>query len=121
MPQPSYRQGLDTEVFSLKALEQAHRCAAKRFEQEHVTPYLWQNPQLFDCRYLANDTDLSAWRLTVDTPEDLAFARVLYARLGDDFAFTDVVALLTAEPSLLAQMPRIERNLGLRLSRQAEE
>ena len=35
----TYPDGLDTEVFSFAALEQAWREATKASEREHVTPY----------------------------------------------------------------------------------
>ena len=36
----TYPDGLDTEVFSFVALEQAWRESTKESEREHVTPYL---------------------------------------------------------------------------------
>jgi len=40
-------------------------------------------------------------RWTVDFPEDLAFVRAVYERLGDEeFGWRDVLALLEREPEL---------------------
>ncbi|MGE4265183.1 MAG: NTP transferase domain-containing protein [Desulfovibrio sp.] len=116
---PSYPEGLDTEVFSREALERAHRDAAKPFEREHVTPFIWMRPQDFRLRNISCPQDLSALRLTVDTPADLELARALYAellRLGRPFFLDDITALLDARPDLLALMPQVPRNLGLTLS-----
>ena len=42
----SYPDGLDTEVFTLRALERASRESQDPFEHEHVTPYL-RKPGLY--------------------------------------------------------------------------
>lgn len=115
----SYPEGLDTEVFSRGALERAHAEAREPFEREHVTPYLWMRPQTFRLRNLSCPRDLSALRLTVDTPADLALARALYTELlplDRPFLLADIIALLDARPELLALMPDVPRNHGLTLS-----
>ena len=45
--EPTYPDGLDTEVFRYSALERAWREACLRSEREHVTPYIWKQPTLF--------------------------------------------------------------------------
>ncbi len=105
-------------MFSREALERAHREARKPFEREHVTPHIWMRRRL-RLRNLLAPRDLSGWRLTVDTPADLALARALYAellRLGRTFLLDDVLALLESRPDILALMPDVPRNLGLTLS-----
>jgi len=37
---PTYPDGLDIEVFTFKALQQAQKEASKSYDREHVTPYL---------------------------------------------------------------------------------
>lgn len=116
---PSYPEGLDTEVFSREALERAHKDAAKPFEREHVTPFIWMRPQDFRLHNISCPRDLSALRLTVDTPADLELARALYAellKLGRPFGLDDITALLDARPDLLGLMPQVPRNHGLTLS-----
>jgi spore coat polysaccharide biosynthesis protein SpsF len=67
----TYPRGLDTEIFSFARLKQAHEQARKPFEREHVTPFLWQHPELFTLSNVEHDIDISHHRWTVDTPEDL--------------------------------------------------
>ena len=47
-------------------------------------------------------TDLGALRWTVDTPEDLALVRQIYAHFGgrDDFSWLDVLDLVQRHPDL---------------------
>lgn len=80
--EPTYPDGLDTEVFSAAALEKAWREAKLKSEREHVTPYIWKNPGLFRLLNVKNDTDLSGLRWTVDEPQDLELVRRIYRDLS---------------------------------------
>lgn len=101
---PTLPDGLDTEVFSFAALEQAWREARLASEREHVTPYIWKHPVKFRLANVANPVDLSGLRWTVDEPQDLEFVRAVYGRLYREdespFGMGDVLALLEQEPSL---------------------
>jgi spore coat polysaccharide biosynthesis protein SpsF len=100
---PTFPDGLDAEVFSFETLERAWREARLPSEREHVTPYIWKNPDRFRLANVANDVDLSALRWTVDEPQDLEFARTVYARLGQGqspFGMAEVLALLERAPEL---------------------
>jgi spore coat polysaccharide biosynthesis protein SpsF len=99
----SYPRGLDTEVVALSALERAWREATKSYQRVHVTPYLYQHPELFKLLSVTNDVDRSNYRWTVDTLEDLAFVQEVYERLGDDgtMGWTEVLDLLAREPALV--------------------
>ncbi|HXV17611.1 MAG TPA: hypothetical protein VD758_12570, partial [Gemmatimonadaceae bacterium] len=48
------------------------------------------------------ENDRHDWRWTVDTPEDLEFARQVFRRLGatNEFSWLDVVKIIEAEPDL---------------------
>jgi len=98
----TYPRGLDTEVMTVAALDIAWRHAREPYQRAHVTPYLYQNPERFRLLSVTGDRDYSAYRWTVDTPEDLAFVQGVYQEFGNDdaFAWTDVLALLSREPAL---------------------
>jgi spore coat polysaccharide biosynthesis protein SpsF len=99
----SFPRGLDTEVFTRAALERAAADATHDYERAHVTIHLYEHPESFRLLSVTSEVDRADWRWTLDTPEDLAFLREVYARLGpgDGFAWTDVVALLQREPALM--------------------
>jgi len=99
----SYPRGLDAEIFKFSAIEIAQREATTLFQREHVTPYLYQNPQLFKLRNLKSLEDRSDIRLTVDTPEDLEFMKKIIAELypqKPQFELADILAVLEKEPQL---------------------
>jgi spore coat polysaccharide biosynthesis protein SpsF len=97
----TWPRGLDTEVFSLAALERAGREASLAHERTHVTPYLYLHPELFRVAEVRCPEPHPDERWTVDTPDDLALVRAIYEQLGPrDFGWRDVLRLLTAEPAL---------------------
>lgn len=98
----TYPRGLDTEVMTMTALDRAWREAQEPYQRVHVTPYFYQNPNRFRLLSITAEADYSRYRWTVDTPEDLAFVRMVYTRLGNDDAITwrAVLTLLECEPGL---------------------
>jgi len=83
---PTYPDGLDTEVFSFAALENAWQAARLPSEREHVTPYIWRNSDYkgggtFKARNVIHKENLSILRWVVDNPEDLEFVRCIYRAL----------------------------------------
>jgi spore coat polysaccharide biosynthesis protein SpsF len=98
----TYPQGLDAEIFTVAALEQAWRDAHEPHEREHVTPYFYEHPELFRLVSLRGETNCSQYRWTLDTAEDLELLRAIYARFRnqDDFSWSEVIQLMEREPEL---------------------
>lgn len=110
---PTFPDGLDTEVFTRRALETAWRDAALPSEREHVTPFIWKRPEQFRIHSIEQPVDLSALRWTVDDAADLDFVRAVFARLEPgDTAMEDVLALLDRHPDLGSINPGGFRNAG---------
>lgn len=98
----TYPRGLDTEVFTAEALAWAWLEAREPHQREHVTPYLYEHPEIFKMASAIADEDFSHHRWTLDTPEDLDLIRAIYSRFDnrDDFSWRDVLALMEREPEL---------------------
>lgn len=99
----TYPRGLDVEVVSLRALTIAWKNSIKPYHRAHVTPYIYENANLFKLLSITNSSDWSRYRWTVDTPEDLQFVRRVYEILGGNnlFSWTDVLKLCAREQSLV--------------------
>lgn len=100
----TFPRGTDTEVFSAEALEKAHARALKKEEREHVTLYMYSHPEMFVCRGLENETDLSHIRHCVDYERDYLFAKALFHHLGGKnlfFSTKEVQQVLLEHPWLL--------------------
>jgi spore coat polysaccharide biosynthesis protein SpsF len=98
----TYPRGLDTEVFTTAALEKAWCDAHDPYEREHVTPYFYRHPELFRLVSQRGQVDYSQYRWTLDTAEDLALLRAIYARFSnrDDFSWGEGIQLMEREPEL---------------------
>ncbi len=99
----TFPRGLDTEVMTIAALERAGREAREPYQRVHVTPYLYQHPELFRLLEVTGPHDYGHYRWTLDTPADLDFIRAVYARLHntDEFGWRDVLRVLEREPELI--------------------
>ncbi len=116
---PSYPDGLDTEIFSFKALERAWAEAEKPSEREHVTPYIYNHPEFFKIYNYANDVDRSHMRWVLDEAADYKFIAEVYRRLykeGGIFFMRDIMDLLSKYPELNDINKNIKRNEGYQKS-----
>jgi spore coat polysaccharide biosynthesis protein SpsF len=90
----SYPRGQHVEVFSNSALARAWLYTEPEY-REHVTPYIWNNPNMFRLSAVVADKDYSGYSMDVDTMEDYRKARHLYDRLGNSsFYWKDIIWLL---------------------------
>lgn len=103
VPDRTFPRGLDTEVFPRRVLERAWTEAGEPHEREHVTPYVNRHPDRFRLACVTTDEDASDLRWTLDTPEDLAFVRAVYAHFGHDrFHWREVVRACREHPEWVA-------------------
>jgi len=101
-PARTFPRGLDTEVFRFEALERAWLNHDNPSWREHVTPYIYRNPEIFTLHGVTNDADYSSMRWTVDTQDDLDLVRLIYSHFGHDrFSWTEVIGLLEKHPDWL--------------------
>lgn len=108
----SFPIGLDAEVFTYNALEIAYNYATKDYEKEHVTPYIYQHPDLFSLHNLSNDDDLSYYRWTLDTPEDYELIKIIYENLYPQnplFSMDEILSLLEKKPEISKINAHIEQ------------
>lgn len=113
---PSYPDGLDVEVCTRAALDEAHARAVSPVHREHVTPFIHRFKEgagSYRVHHFRGVADFSHLRWTLDEPADYEFIRQVYDRLFPimpDFGWFDVIALLTSSPELLAINRHITRN-----------
>lgn len=102
---PGWPDGLDCEVIHRTALLAAHDEATRPSDREHVTPWIWRQPQQFPAFTLPCAQDLSGQCWSVDTELDLAMVRVVYDILGREvgirFTWKHVARLIARLPHSL--------------------
>lgn len=110
---PSFPEGLDVEVFTMKALETAYRNSTDPYEQEHVTQYFYRNKPMFKQGNFAYEDDISALRWTIDTDKDLEMAAIVYEKLyqpGKIFFFGDILDLFEKQPEISNINSHVEKS-----------
>ncbi len=97
----SYPRGMDVEIFSFEALKKAQELATASDDREHVTLYMYRHPDQFRIQNKTSCTDLSRYRLTVDTKEDFQLIRHIiehFCPANSSYTLADIVALLEKKP-----------------------
>ena len=103
---PSYPDGNDVEIMSIKTLEYAWINAKKEFEREHTTPYIWENSDKFRIGNVLWETGLDysmTHRFTIDYKEDYEFIKRVYDELyhkNPRFGLNDILSLLKEQPDI---------------------
>ena len=108
----TFPRGLDAEIFTFQALKSAYDNAKAEYEHEHVTPYIYQNPELFMLKNFAGSADNAHHRWTLDTPQDLALITEIYDSLyrpGHIFTTEQVLLLLENRPEIFQLNAEIEQ------------
>lgn len=91
--------GCGVEIFTFKAIERCMNEATDPYCTEHVTPYLYMNPDLFHCGghgsgYNGPNIKPDNYGTSLDTKEDLQLLRNIYEELyltKPDFTILDVI------------------------------
>jgi spore coat polysaccharide biosynthesis protein SpsF len=110
----SFPRGLDCEVFSMEALDEAHRLATRVEEREHVTPYIYWRPERFKIAQEVSRVDLSAHRWTVDTPADEELVRRLLEAamsIAPSFGLDELLSIIEAHPDWSLLNAHIEQKV----------
>lgn len=110
----TYPDGLDIEIFTLKALEQAIAETQAEFDHEHVTSYLRSSGKFTNASSV-NEEDLSALRWTVDEPTDFEVITNVFNHFTPNIHFTwqQVYELQQQQPQLFSANHQIKRNEGI--------
>jgi spore coat polysaccharide biosynthesis protein SpsF (cytidylyltransferase family) len=100
-----YPHGLDCEIFTREALEEAAETATEAYDREHVSPWIRRHPAYKRVAVTGPDGPEAKWRWTLDFPEDLDLMRALYRYLPAPPAmpsWREVAAVVAAHPELAA-------------------
>jgi spore coat polysaccharide biosynthesis protein SpsF len=108
----SYPRGLDLEIFTFKALEQANLEAESLYEFEHVTPYIHDHPEKFRIKSFKGTENYSDYRWTLDTFEDWQLIQEIYKKLyipNEIFSWKQGILLMEQFPELIEINKHIEQ------------
>jgi spore coat polysaccharide biosynthesis protein SpsF len=102
----TFPDGFDIEVFNYLSLKRSYMKAKKKFQREHVTPYIWDNKNIFniDNFKLNNRNYQNTHRLTLDYLDDYKLIWLIYKKLYPQkkfFDLSDILKFLKKNPNLL--------------------
>jgi len=102
---PTWPEGLEVDIFTIEALQKAWQLASEPFEREHVTPFIWDQPDRFRVGNVALEDDslYQANRWTVDFAEDFELVKQIFVQLYPQkpiFKMNDILALLEKKSEL---------------------
>jgi spore coat polysaccharide biosynthesis protein SpsF len=92
--------GLDTEICTMEALTKAWEETASAHHREHVMPYFYENPNIFNILHIKHSPDYGSLRWTVDTKEDLVLANTIATHFSgrDDFSWKEILTANNQHP-----------------------
>jgi len=98
----SFPRGLDVEIVTSAALEAANTEATTRYQREHVTPFIYENPDRFRILDHIGPIDRSGYRFTLDTSDDYELLKRIFDAGKDsdalDLRLDKVLDLLAINP-----------------------
>lgn len=106
----TFPRGLDTEIFSFDALEDAYKNATQVSDREHVTPYIRRKYPAVT--YRSASKNFSNHRWTVDTPADFDLIRRILEEVYPSyprFRISDVLAAFERHPDWYAINADVEQ------------
>ena len=115
----TYAEGMDVECFSFAALEMAFKCSHLNYHREHVTPYIYENPEIFKIYNFCDDVDYSRYRLTLDDKQDWIDLNELYKDLGFNYRveYSEIKKFLDLPKYKKMLVGRIEKYAGFKNSK----
>jgi len=121
MDVPTFPDGLDTEVFSMRALKRALTDAKLPSEREHVTLYMRKHMRKINLPIEGKQYGHLRW--SVDYEEDYYVVKQLYENLyreGEIFGYKEIIDYLKLRPELTTLNAHIQINEGLEKSLEAD-
>jgi spore coat polysaccharide biosynthesis protein SpsF len=110
--QRTYPRGLDVEVFTMQSLKEAYEQADLPAQREHVTPFIYQNPDKYRMEHVLHEEDCSAHRWTLDTPEDWRVIQAIYEGLysaNPKFGWLDALQYVVSNPEISTWNEEVEQ------------
>lgn len=109
----TYPLGMHVEIMTREALTRAHKQCEDLELREHVTPFIYQNPQKFkllEFRSNQNDSDI---RLTIDYAEDIVFVNAVLRELRNndkEESTSNIIDLLRRSENLISYNQHIKKH-----------
>ena len=95
------------KIFNFKSLEKSHKLAKSKFDKEHVTSFIWSNPETFSIFHYRGKKPKyhsKKIRLTLDYYEDYVLIKKIFDKLykkNKFFSLSQILQFLKKNKSFL--------------------
>lgn len=111
---PSFPEGLDCEAFTFNVLEIMEKSAHDSFEREHVTQYVYHNPEKFRIGNVVSEYNLSSYRWTIDNKEDYEMVKRIYEKRKEGnngiLLMKEIFDILEENPEIIQINSQVKRS-----------
>ncbi len=98
----TYPSGTEVEMFTFDALEEAWKNSTTTDEREHVTPYIYFNPEKFKIKILNLKNNMSNLRWSLDYENDVLLIREIIKKIENrPILMENIIDLLEKNPDLI--------------------
>lgn len=110
----TFPRGFDTQVFSVKVLEEVNEATKNPVDHEHVSLYIYTHPEKYRLINWEAEKKMNhpEFEITLDTKGDYEFIKEIYEKLyprNPDFSAEDVVELLIKHPEMIKYLDDTHR------------
>ena len=113
MVKQTYPLGLAVEAMPADVLARMKRMSHSDALKEHVTSLLYVEPNYFKIDHVLHSIDLSDFRWTVDTQEDLNLVSLIFRHFGHDhFSWEEVLPLMKQHPEWIEINRHVRQKTG---------
>ena len=113
----TFPYGMDFEIFSFESLETTWENAKLPSEQEHVTPFIFNNPDKFSIGRIENSQNFSGIRITIDRINDLEVVRDIVSKIKErPILLKNLIKLYESIPEIFEKNKHYEVDEGLKKS-----
>ena len=113
---PSFPDGMDVQVYSLKSLRKSYRMTTSKSDREHVTLHIRKNPKIFKTiHFQANEEEY--WPdlgLTLDEEKDFILIKKVFQKFKNKrkvFSLISILQLLRKNNDLLKINKKVKRKI----------
>ena len=111
---PSYPEGLDCEVFTFDVLQTMEKTTNNSYDREHVTPYIYNNPDKFKIGNISSTRQLSSYRWTIDSAEDYEMVNAIYNKRKNEkdklLLMEEILEILEENPEIIDINSNVKRS-----------
>ena len=84
------------------------------FEREHVTQYIYHNPEIFRIGNVSSEIQLSSYRWTIDNEEDYEMVKAIYEKREKNkngiLLMGEILEILNRYPEIVSINSKVKRS-----------